>query len=270
MIGKGGEITEIKTERDLCAVFMAEVRGKYGDNKWTVYPETGGFDILLVRNDGFQIGIEAKLRLNAKVVSQALPARWYPSQGDNIGPDCRAVLVPAEGRINADFIKICECLGITVLLCRVIPENERRWRRFNHAIQPELPSDAQWLYRDEWFECCPDKRITLPEFVPDCDAGCPSPLMLTPWKIKAIKIIVLLKKYGSVSRQDFKELKIDAGRWTQGTGWLALSEKRGIYVEGEQLPNLAFQHPKNYDEIEAAIDDWLPENRRPLPLEVKP
>jgi hypothetical protein len=38
-----------------------------------VYPETEGWDILLVRvSDGFQIGIQAKLALNIGVINQCL------------------------------------------------------------------------------------------------------------------------------------------------------------------------------------------------------
>ena len=51
-------------ESDLCAAFLASL-----PEGWTAYPETAGFDILLGREvDGFQIGIQAKLRLNAKVI----------------------------------------------------------------------------------------------------------------------------------------------------------------------------------------------------------
>ncbi len=56
------------TEADLCAAFLAEV-----PNTWTAWKEHAGWDILLVRKaDGFQIGIEAKLKCNATVLQQAL------------------------------------------------------------------------------------------------------------------------------------------------------------------------------------------------------
>ena len=67
------------SEAALCAAFIAAatVTPKRTDHaQWVAYPETGGFDILLVRQtDGVQIGIEAKLALNPLVVSQVLPKR---------------------------------------------------------------------------------------------------------------------------------------------------------------------------------------------------
>lgn len=70
---------EFAKESDLCAAFIAAVsrpaeRYEIERDRWVVYPETADFDILLRREaDGAQIGIEAKLRLNAYVVSQARP-----------------------------------------------------------------------------------------------------------------------------------------------------------------------------------------------------
>ncbi len=85
-------------ESDLCAAFTQAVAR---DLDWTAFNETAGFDILLVRKDGIQIGIEAKLKLNAKVVTQALP-RWLGVEYGAIGPHYRAVLVPV-GEINITF-----------------------------------------------------------------------------------------------------------------------------------------------------------------------
>ena len=87
--GRGNMETTFAREADLCSTFLALV-----PDSWLVYAETGGFDILLVRKeDGFQIGVQAKLRLNAKVVCQALET-GRASAITNPNPDCRAVLVP--------------------------------------------------------------------------------------------------------------------------------------------------------------------------------
>ncbi|TIU81425.1 MAG: hypothetical protein E5W01_20510, partial [Mesorhizobium sp.] len=57
-----------ESEAALCAAFIARL-----PKDWTAYPETAGFDILLVRGaDGAQIGVEAKMTLNAKVLMQAV------------------------------------------------------------------------------------------------------------------------------------------------------------------------------------------------------
>lgn len=56
-------------ETDLVADFAAFAQR----SGWVAYPETGEWDLLIVRpEDGFQIGIEAKLSLNAIVLAQVL------------------------------------------------------------------------------------------------------------------------------------------------------------------------------------------------------
>src|SRR5271165_6454361 len=96
-----------RIESGLCAAFI-----KAAQERWTCYAETEGWDILAVRKDnGVQLGIEAKLTLNAKVVRQALPARYDHAV---VGPHFRAVLVPlcaASGEIAA----LCAALGIDVI-----------------------------------------------------------------------------------------------------------------------------------------------------------
>src|SRR3990172_5352454 len=91
LVTKRNGIMKKLTEADLCAAFIASAtKGKV----WTAYPETAGFDILLSRvADNTQIGIQAKLRLNAKGLCQILPHDYTFGIS---GPDYRAVLVPSK------------------------------------------------------------------------------------------------------------------------------------------------------------------------------
>ena len=62
------------TEAALCTSLIDCLTATDG---WEIYPETAGFDILAVwKATGHQLGIEAKLQLNAKVADQILPAHW--------------------------------------------------------------------------------------------------------------------------------------------------------------------------------------------------
>ena len=46
---------KFETEAELCAAFIEDMKTQRG---WIVYPETAGFDILLVREDtGHQLGV---------------------------------------------------------------------------------------------------------------------------------------------------------------------------------------------------------------------
>lgn len=234
------------SEADLCAAFIAHL-----EKGWTAYPETAGWDILLVRDsDGFQVGVEAKLRLNAKVISQALEAgQWMCAEA---GPDCRAVLVPdGTGR---DFEPICAYIGLTIIKMRSWEGDACYW---SVPYDPPLPVDTVRFTSGAWRECCPIRRYDLPAYVPDVPAGASGPVQLTDWKIKAIKIAVILEKAGFVTRLDFNQIRIDIRLWLPGRrGWLAPTEQG--FVAGRSFPDFRAQHPQVYEQIAADADDWMP------------
>lgn len=235
---------QFESEVALCAAFIAAI----GDD-WTSYAETAGWDILLVRkSDGFQIGIEAKLKLNSHVISQAI--EQYGAMGaDHPGPDCRAVLVPDTDA--GGFGRIASYIGITVITVY----------GSNHInFWPALPTD-QFDWRGDWHEWCPPKRHQLPEYVPDVDAGASAPLQLTKWKIAAMKIAVTLEQRGYVTRTDFKKHGIDHRRWLAPNSWLR--PDGGHYVAGK-MPNFKAQHPTVWDQIAADAPKWMPEAEKQL------
>jgi hypothetical protein len=263
-------VTDMKTapfptEAALCAAFIAEI-----PSAWTAYAETAGWDILLVRNaDGFQIGVQAKLRLNAHVISQAIDP-WGAWNAERPGPDCRAVLVPdrtgAEG-----FSAICSYIGLTVL--RMVPP-AASYRLSAGRYTPGLPlPDGKG---EAWHEWLPAKRHKLPDYVPDVPAGAPSPRQLSQWKIKVIKLSVTLERRGYVTRADFKHLQFDHRRLlTAGLGWLVPDRKTGRYTRSKLWPNLKTAHPRVYGEIDRDYNRWstpqgtlqLAERRAPAPQE---
>ncbi|TNC63992.1 hypothetical protein [Rubellimicrobium roseum] len=234
-------------EVQLCSTFMASL-----PEEWVPYAETGGFDILLVRRlDGFQIGVQAKLRLNAKVIRQACETGG-PGDLTAPGPDCRAILVP-QGAVGDDMAEICRMLGLTVM---ALTPGQRA------AFTPDLPRPKQDGAGTVWFEMGPARRLELPDHVPDVEAGVPAPLRLTAWKIKAIRIAVTLERRGVVLRDDFKHHKIDMRRWiAPRIGWLIRQEPG--WARGPRLPDFRAQHPRNWAQIEAAYETW----RRPDPRE---
>ena len=237
-------------EADLCSTFIAAATH---DGEWTAYPETAGFDILMVRkSDGAQIGVEAKLALNAKVLDQALPSYLQSFGADRSAPDYRAVLVPKHA--SGGLVKVCEALGIMVI--RQSGWDEYRMGREYPRFDPELPTGSQ--YENEgWHDWCPTTRIMVPDYVPDVEAGHPSPLALTDWKIRAIKMAILAT-LRPVTRADFKALRLSPTIWTNPKGWL-VSEGRGKgYVPSPRMPDFKKQHPVNYDQIAADIEKWEP------------
>ncbi|NTJ67544.1 hypothetical protein G6M50_06170 [Agrobacterium rhizogenes] len=262
-----------ENEAALCSQFISSIPAG-----WTAYPETAGFDIVLVRNiDGAQIGIEAKMTLNAKVLMQAVDG-IYTNHGDAYGgPDWRAALVPA-GAAGAEMKQVARYLGVTIIECqspngraeyieREVARSGEEWRKWAekdadrnyHPFRPELPSPGyQW--REMWVDFCPAKRLPLPEYVPDVTAGASGPTSLSEWKIKAIKIAIILERRGYLTPKDFAHISIDRKRW-HDMGWIshdAAHHVRGRFVTGPTPLDLRAAHPVNYLQIEADWEKWAP------------
>lgn len=237
----------------MCAEFI-----KHLPPGWTAYPETWG-DILLVRSDGVQIGIEAKLSLNANVISQIAEDAW---SGHQPGPDFRAVLVPF-GKAGS-LASVCRLIGLTVIQMHAPEDQTYGMGRFRPAL-PELAKDY-WGLHSDWWDNAPDARVPVPEYVPDVAAGSAAPVQLTSWKIKAIKIAVLVERRGYVTRADFKALRIDHRLWlAPGSRWLEHGDVRGHYVRGQRFPDFRAQHPVNYEQIAADYERWSPTNVDAVP-----
>lgn len=239
------KVETFATEAELVATFCEGVSDRR-DNPWTAYHETAGWDVLLVHQDGYQLGIEAKLSLNAKVLEQALPGRWVEREG----PDYRAVLVPA-GKVQAHLATLARHVGIVVL---TVNRNER-YVSPKISIMPGLP-DERWEWSsDQWPNWCPAARCKLPDYVPDVTGGHSAPVALTAWKVKAIKLLILLERRGFVTRSDMKALQISPTRWTDRYyGFLAPSDHG--YVRCNATPDLKAQHPTNWGQIEADFEKW--------------
>lgn len=240
-------MSKYATEAALCADFI-----KHLPPGWKAYPETAGFDILLVRLlDGFQIGIEAKLKLNAKAICQAAEP-IYRYFTDFEGPDCRAILLPYDG-FRGELKQLLPLLHITPILFGE-DDYEIGGKRHCH-MHPSLPPPGDTWADENWYELCPARRCELPKYVPDVQAGCPAPVMLTEWKVKAIKIAILLERQGFVTRHDFKKHKINMTMWTQ-RNWISINKAVGGWVKTERMPDFRVQHPLNYAQVEADFEDW--------------
>lgn len=231
-------------ETDLCSAFIEAVDKRI----WTCYAETGGWDILLSRNsDGFQIGVQAKLRMGIDVITQAIE-NWVRADGP--GPDCRAVLVPTH---NGAYDAVCKYLALVVLTIR-LPGFGRK----KPEVYPWLPDHNGRSNVRDWPEWAPAERHKLPSYVPDVAAGSPSPKTLSEWKIGAIKIAILLDKQGFLTRHDFSKMNVDHRRWLPGArGWLEIEDKTR-YVRGKYFPDFRKMHPKAYPLIEADFEKWRP------------
>lgn len=92
-----------------------------------------------------------------------------------------------------------------------------------------------------------------------------APVRLTDWKIKAIKLALLLERRGFLTRADFRYFSVAPTRWMQGAVddvWLLPGKRRGEWVAGPNFPDFENQHPTVYEEIKADFDAWDPERNQ--------
>lgn len=228
-------------EAELCTAFIAWVKegggSRYYRNRakeWTVYPETGEFDMLLVDQHGRQLGIEAKKTFNAKVLAQAIPSHYT---GMEVGPDWRGILVPSLPEGVSELVRF---FGL-VAFC---PD---RYGDFT----PQL--DRSEAAYDTWYDWNPQRRVTLPSMVPTVPCGVPAPVRLTTWKIGALKVLAHLSIAGAITARQVKEYGVDPRRFCASDGWL-LPLGEGRWGRSDRLPAFDQQHPTEYAEILAGMD----------------
>jgi hypothetical protein len=239
-------VEKIEKEADLCDLFMREFN-QLPD--WTCYPEAAGFDVLVVHSDGRQIGVEAKLSLNAKVADQILPAHHEDMNG-NPGPDYRMVIVSKITDASAGIVKMLDRLGVTVLCPR------SSWTRDGDKLTFDLSnrllevSGRKPYYDLFMFDWNPGERCKVPIMVTNLPAGVPAPVRLTPWKESALKVIAQLRSQGFITAKQIAGHGVGVSAWTQQAGskkaWLAKGEVRGTWIETEHLPAFDKQHPEVY------------------------
>lgn len=237
-------VEKIAKEADLCALFIQEFNKLPG---WTCYPEAAGFDILVVHTDGRQIGVEAKLSLNAKVADQILP-RAGEEYYCRPGPDYRMVIVSKITDASAGIAKMLDHLGVRVLQTYL---DQGRYRfRLEHQVL-EAKGRTSWYSEQYLFDWNPPERCQVPIMVTNLPAGVPAPVRLTPWKESALKVMAQLRSQGFITAKQIAAHGVGITAWTQPASstkpsWLAKGAVRGTWIETEHLPAFDKQHPEVY------------------------
>lgn len=201
----------VKSEVELCEEFI-QVATREG---YQIYPEVSNWDVIVVNDAGDQLGVQAKLHANVKVLAQAIGP----------GPTYRAVLVP---RATRDFRKLTYKLGLGLYT-------------YNHIT---LANPRRPLIKFEPLTRWTDKKMWLPPVPSACSAGMPSPRPLTTWRVQAIRLCHLLEERGYVTGLDFKRLGLKAAGWLN-RGELIRAGRMGRYakyVAGKKpLPIVGFE-----------------------------
>ncbi|MBA1280334.1 hypothetical protein [Stutzerimonas stutzeri] len=237
----------IKTEAELCSLFINALNKQDG---WVCYPEAAGFDVLIVHEDGRQIGVEAKLALNAKVADQILPDHGDDYYGAP-GPDHRLVIVSKITDASAGIAKMLHRLGVTVITPHAAWTSNGHAHEFylDDLIRREADGKT-WFGHQFLFDWSPAQRCHVPAVVSDLPAGVPSPVRLTPWKEAALRVVAQMRSQGFITAKQIAAHGIGATAWTQPSGskpaWLAKGAARGQWVETDHMPAFDKQHPDMY------------------------
>lgn len=215
---------QFKTEADLCSAFLAWVARRHPAVR--AYAEWAGWDILLVYPEGWQLGIQAKLRLNAEVIGQAAP-NAYGFDDDHDGPDYRAVLVPGVNPLSGLAARV----GLVVFR-----------PGYGDVFLPDL-TPPSWPHQGErWLDWNPATRHDLPPSPTDSIAGSPCPVTLSTWKLGALAVLAELKVRGTITTKRMRALGVNPSRWLSGC-WLEPAATRGLWVRGDRCPKFDEQHP---------------------------
>jgi hypothetical protein len=171
---------------------------------------------------------------------------------------------------------IARAVGLTVIR----PKLERHWQRpkvgrfldmpgpWLPTFDPDLPKMEpepsrlphwwpSWYDHKDWIDEFPTQRHKLPDYVPEVAAGVPSPMILSDWKIKAMRVCVWVERNRIIERKQFRALGIDPSRWMTGH-WLTRAPERGQWIAGPGFPADQFrrEHPSVYAMVEADYEEW--------------
>lgn len=189
------------------------------DMGWKVFPETSGHDLLLVATadvqtknarPGDQIGVQAKLTGNVEVLAQAMPDTW----GEK-GPHWHAVLVPVAVK---EFEQVARRLGLVTIEATKRVWKDHRWRRergIDHELTYLPPAMRHYYTEMAWH---PEVEILVP-------AGVKSPRIITPWKVKAVRLCLEALDRGFLTTADFRQAGVSMTVWKQKE-WIEPSGER--------------------------------------------
>lgn len=220
---------QFETEAQLCEAFAASVKA----DGWTIYPETAGWDMYLVRRK-IHVGVQAKLWGIPEVLIQALPEKW----NDRKGPHFRMVVVGGfRGRsVRNEHTKREQFNALAIGLRLVVAEapeadSTMAWKRswFHgqdwHAMNARSTGKYKFtrgLYDPPicwaYYRWRPSSLPWLPPFVPEMPAGVPSPTTVSPWMIASVRLARLAKARGWISIADARSVRDEVqGKWNPNT-----------------------------------------------------
>lgn len=222
-----------KMEFELCNDLIDLARNL----NWKIYPEVSNYDLVIVSTTekypfkiGDQIGIEAKLKPNVKVLSQIIE-----KMSDHKGPNWIATLTPY---ITEEFASVSKFLRISNIFA------------FDKANDPVSQQKNKLRSTFKHFSNINRKFYKVPLWVPDyeidIEAGAASPKSVSPWKVKAVEFVININKNknGLMTSQDFRDYGVGNYQTWLDRGWIKYSgmkdgkHKLWIFTKHPERPDL--------------------------------
>lgn len=232
-----------KLETDLCNDFIEHAES----NGWIVYPETNDWDIFMVANKvtrniklGDQVGIEAKLKPNLKVLSQAYSRSLYYKEA---GPDFVCALVP---EVTPEFENVSNALGIIPIA--MFEKRDDSHIRVVSKFEFSLHKRNRRIY---------SKKLWVPDVQVAVSAGSAGPRKVTSKKIKMVRhCLYMLDNNGMCTSDSFAENDVGNYRTWLNLKWIKDS---GMRVGSKKLwvlnPNSYDRPDRKWPEIVKSIRD---------------
>jgi hypothetical protein len=203
-------------EKDMCADITANAKEK----GWKVFPEQGGWDIVLV-SGLLQVGIQAKLRPNLKLFMQTVVDDGQPE------PHFKAIAI---GNLSRSEKKDIERLATYMKFIFI----DMSYHHFFWLVHNKKDSNnvTDWAY----YFTPSEKALWLPPVIADIDAGVPSPKTVSPWMVAAIKLEEICKAQGWVLLTTYYICSMEKDpRSKRGKKW----KPRKISKASEQFPHVS-------------------------------
>jgi hypothetical protein len=165
---------------------------------WDIYPECYGYDMLMFSKESdFQIGVQAKLINNLKVIYQILNnTELNKGTLKKIGPHYRAVLTPSD-----DHPYNCLCSRLNIIKLNIMP------------IKGTI-NYIKGVYLNSYYFLNFRERHTRPEIRLNDSPGKSSPRNISQWRINALKIMNKYYEQGYIISSQLRELGLNTTLFT--------------------------------------------------------
>lgn len=247
-----------KTEAEMCDNFAKRARAQ----GYEVYPETGGWDLLLVWTGDAPSPVGAEIVRDEYAYTPTTAyhtGRWASvaaeliKEWDRVFEKGMQIGIQAKLRPNVDVLSQCIDLRMRTTSSGpdhravLVPYTNEAFNKLAEALGlkvfvEDTRNDAIYPSRIVWDM---GDRVALPPIVPSWSGGRPSPRNLSVWRIGALKICARLRNGEELTKTDFAAVGVDHRSWV-ARGWIIGKRKPGN-VYGYKLHNATYLPDIGYE-----------------------